>query len=260
MSPLDVVLCTQLIAEGRTLVSDDSAGEFPFTDERSMEIAVRLSAVGPKAFTEAVISAFDHDAFPVRAREVLRSMIAQLEAALSHIATLEIQQKALRGKREAAAEQQKTLLSACEAVMEQIDPCIRDYVMCPITDGSWFEGTVTEIGGPSQNPLYYVIKVERVSEPPPVLDNGPVVVGGCVTDATPKLIRNIMVVYRWMDPAGPWAHRDKSVSAAETIGGALAVLRRLDYGVIDGDVRESVTRARSTLSVALSKIRERIDG
>jgi hypothetical protein len=54
--------------------------------------------------------------------------------------------------------------------------------------------------------------------------------------------------------------RDQLTVAAETIGCAIAVLRRLDYVRYDDDIREMLTKVRSTLSVAQSKIKERIAG
>lgn len=148
-----------------------------------------------------------------------------------------------------------------------LEPRVRDYVRCPHADGSWFEGTVLVIDGPVLDPIYYSIKVERVSEPPPVLDHGPVRVGQRVLSAAPRSIRNIVVVDRGnVEGAGEdadmrklRARRDGRVSAAETLGSALAVLRRLDYSCLDADIRTSITRARSTLSVAQSKIKERTD-
>ena len=53
---------------------------------------------------------------------------------------------------------------------------------------------------------------------------------------------------------------DQRIVARETIGCALAVLRRLDHVRLDSDVREVITKARSALSVAQSTIRGRIDG
>ena len=47
-------------------------------------------------------------------------------------------------------------------------------------------------------------------------------------------------------------------AAFENIGAALSVLRRLDSMRLDDDVRDEVTRARQTLSVAQSRIHERI--
>lgn len=49
------------------------------------------------------------------------------------------------------------------------------------------------------------------------------------------------------------------ISAFETIGCALAVLRRLDYIWYPDDIRDMVTQARSSLAVAQSKIKQRID-
>jgi len=48
------------------------------------------------------------------------------------------------------------------------------------------------------------------------------------------------------------------VAAFENIGGALAVLRRLAGLRLDDDVRGEVTRARQILSVAQSRIHERL--
>ena len=53
--------------------------------------------------------------------------------------------------------------------------------------------------------------------------------------------------------------RDQRLLAHEMIGSALAVLRRLDYVWCDDDVRDSITRARTLLSVAQSTIKGRID-
>lgn len=54
--------------------------------------------------------------------------------------------------------------------------------------------------------------------------------------------------------------RDCRVSVFETFGCALAALRRINYVWCDDDVRESLTQVRSALSVAQSKIKERIEG
>lgn len=54
--------------------------------------------------------------------------------------------------------------------------------------------------------------------------------------------------------------RDQRVAAHEAIGCALASLRRTDYIWCDDDVRDALARARATLSVAQSTIKERIDG
>ena len=56
------------------------------------------------------------------------------------------------------------------------------------------------------------------------------------------------------------SRRDYRVAAFETIGCALATLRRLDHVWYDEDIRASIAQARSTLSVSQSKIKERIDG
>ena len=61
------------------------------------------------------------------------------------------------------------------------------------------------------------------------------------------------------DPRDYDARRCRRIAAAETIGCALAVLRRLDYVWYDDEIRDMVTKARSTLSVAKSKVRQRID-
>jgi hypothetical protein len=53
--------------------------------------------------------------------------------------------------------------------------------------------------------------------------------------------------------------RDDRTAAIETIGCALAVLRRLDYCSFDTDIRDTITKARSALSVAQSKIKERVN-
>lgn len=53
--------------------------------------------------------------------------------------------------------------------------------------------------------------------------------------------------------------RDHRIAVSETICCALAVLRRLGSAWYDEDVRNMITQARSTLSVAQSKIKKRID-
>lgn len=53
--------------------------------------------------------------------------------------------------------------------------------------------------------------------------------------------------------------RDQLVTAFETIGSAIAVLRRLDYIPCDEDVRDALTRVRATLSVTQSTVKERIE-
>lgn len=55
------------------------------------------------------------------------------------------------------------------------------------------------------------------------------------------------------------ARRDHRIAVFETIGCALATLRRLDHVWYDEDVRDAITKARSTLSVAQSTIKERVD-
>lgn len=56
------------------------------------------------------------------------------------------------------------------------------------------------------------------------------------------------------------ARRDHRIGVYETIGCALATLRRLDHAWYDEDLREILTQVRETLSVTQSKIKERIDG
>ena len=53
--------------------------------------------------------------------------------------------------------------------------------------------------------------------------------------------------------------REGRIRAIETIGSALAVLHRLDHVRYDDDVRDLITKARSSLSVAQSKVKQRID-
>ena len=53
--------------------------------------------------------------------------------------------------------------------------------------------------------------------------------------------------------------RDARMIAAEAIGGALSLLRRLDHVCCDEDVREIITLAEVSLTLAGSKIKERID-
>jgi len=53
--------------------------------------------------------------------------------------------------------------------------------------------------------------------------------------------------------------RDHRIALFETIGCALAVLRRLDHVWYDGDIHETITKVRASLSVAQSKIKERIE-
>jgi len=55
------------------------------------------------------------------------------------------------------------------------------------------------------------------------------------------------------------SRRDQRIAVFETIGCALATLRRLGHVWYDDDVRDQITRVRSSLSVAQSKIKERID-
>ena len=55
--------------------------------------------------------------------------------------------------------------------------------------------------------------------------------------------------------------RDQRIAVFETIGCAMASLRRLrlDHVWYDEDLRATITAVRSTLSVAQSKVKERID-
>lgn len=53
--------------------------------------------------------------------------------------------------------------------------------------------------------------------------------------------------------------REHLIAVFETIGCALASLRRLDSMWYDEDLRPTITAARSKLSVAQSKVKERID-
>ena len=53
--------------------------------------------------------------------------------------------------------------------------------------------------------------------------------------------------------------REQQLAVVETIGCALATLRRLNHVWYDEDVRATITEVRSALSVAQSKIRARID-
>lgn len=55
------------------------------------------------------------------------------------------------------------------------------------------------------------------------------------------------------------ARRDHQIAVAETIGCALATLRRLNHVCYDEDIRATITEVRSALSVAQSKVRARID-
>jgi hypothetical protein len=73
--------------------------------------------------------------------------------------------------------------------------------------------------------------------------------------------------------AGPWdgsgevpqvseadeARRDGRIVVVETVGCALAVLRRLDHTWCDEDVRGILTQVRSELSRAQSRLKERIN-
>ena len=53
--------------------------------------------------------------------------------------------------------------------------------------------------------------------------------------------------------------RDQRIAAFATIGCALASLRRLDSVWFDEDIRTTITALRSDLSLAQSKVKERID-
>ena len=55
------------------------------------------------------------------------------------------------------------------------------------------------------------------------------------------------------------SRRDQRIAVFETIGCALATLRRLDHVWYDGDIHETITKVRASLSVAQSKIKERIE-
>ncbi len=101
--------------------------------------------------------------------------------------------------------------------------------------------------------------------------------------ATPEQRRNVRLVGRgiglhWPDldedvsiagllrghPPATWvvveaAHRENRIVVFETIGCSIAVLHRLDHIWYDADIRDIVTTVRSSLSVAQSKIKERID-
>lgn len=55
------------------------------------------------------------------------------------------------------------------------------------------------------------------------------------------------------------ARRDGRIAACEAIGGCLALLHRLDHVWYDVDLRETLMQVRAALSVAQSKIKERIE-
>lgn len=57
----------------------------------------------------------------------------------------------------------------------------------------------------------------------------------------------------------PRSRREQQIAVAETLGCALATLRRLDHVWYDEDIRSTVTEVRSALSIAQSKVRARID-
>jgi hypothetical protein len=55
------------------------------------------------------------------------------------------------------------------------------------------------------------------------------------------------------------SRREHRIATFETIGCALATLRRLDHVWYDEDIRTTITSARSSLSVAQSRVKQRID-
>jgi len=55
------------------------------------------------------------------------------------------------------------------------------------------------------------------------------------------------------------SRRDQQIAVVETIGCALATLRRLNYVCYDEDIRSTITELRSKLSVAQFKVSARID-
>lgn len=55
------------------------------------------------------------------------------------------------------------------------------------------------------------------------------------------------------------SRRDRRIVVFETIGCALATLRRLSHVWHDEDIRATIMEVRSTLSVAQSTVKERID-
>ena len=55
------------------------------------------------------------------------------------------------------------------------------------------------------------------------------------------------------------SRRDHRIAVFETIGCALATLRRLDHVWYDADVHEEIARVRGSLSVTQTKIKGRID-
>ena len=57
----------------------------------------------------------------------------------------------------------------------------------------------------------------------------------------------------------PRSCREQQIVVVETIGCALATLRRLSYVCYDEDIRVTITKVRSALSAAQSKVRARID-
>ena len=55
------------------------------------------------------------------------------------------------------------------------------------------------------------------------------------------------------------SRRDQQIAVVETIGCALATLGRLDHVCYDEDIRTTITKVRSALSVAQSKVKARVD-
>ena len=63
----------------------------------------------------------------------------------------------------------------------------------------------------------------------------------------------------WHGAASSSKRRDQRIAVFETIGCALAALRRLDHVWCDEDIRATITKVRSTLSVAQSKLKAMVD-
>jgi len=70
-----------------------------------------------------------------------------------------------------------------------------------------------------------------------------------MTDVVDTLVDSSVAVRR----------RDRRIVVFETIGCALAALRRLNVVCDDEDIRKTLTTARSALSSAQSKVKERIE-
>jgi hypothetical protein len=152
-------------------------------------------------------------------------------------------------------------------------PCVRDYVRWTQANARWFDGVIDDHGhGPEL--LYGVIRVKCVSAPPPVLDDGAIAVGDSVLITFPGWNPNLCVVARSalaelkvdgetadmpLEAGTARSRRDCRLAVAEAVGCALAALRRNDHVWCDEDVRETLRQVRSALSVAQSKIKERID-